>query len=69
MICPICEAPGATLANVFYPRDPESGQTDCGVILVCPSCGTLIDEEIQQAIDSLPVALIRDEEEQLTCPI
>ncbi len=68
-MCPVCDHPDATCATVFYPRDPESGQTDCGVILVCPSCGTLIDEEIQQAIDSLPVAPMRDEEEKVLCPI
>ncbi len=55
MGCPICEHPGATVATVFSPPEAETGYRDWSVILNCPSCGTLYDEEIQQAINDIPV--------------
>ncbi len=65
-MCPICGDLTATVATVFYPRDPESGQHDASVILNCPTCGELIDGEIDSALPRVPVA---DEEEQEVCPI
>lgn len=67
--CPICNTEGAAVSNVIYGPDPETGYRDCSTILDCPSCGTLIDGEIQYAIDALPaVPLVDTREEVVSCP-
>jgi hypothetical protein len=66
--CPICEHPAATVATVFYPREGSSN-SDASVILDCPTCGTLIDGEIQHELDTLPSVPVADEEEQEICPV
>ncbi len=67
-MCPICGHPEAT-QRPYITEEREVGYYQSGVVLNCPTCGILVDEEIQAAIDFLPVILIRDEEEQLVCPI
>lgn len=65
-MCPICQHPGATVATLYFPRE-ESSNSDVSTIVDCPSCGTLIDGEVDQAL--LPSVLVVDEEEQVVCPI
>ncbi len=64
-MCPICSHPGATVATVFYPRE-EGSNSDASVILNCPTCGELVDEEIDAALPSVPLV---DVEEQEACPV
>lgn len=67
-MCPICENPRATVATVYYPHE-EGSNFESSVILDCPTCGTLIDGEVQLAIDGLPSVPLVDTEEQEVCPV